>query len=312
MVQTPMRQSAAFWPGGARQMEGQFHWNVPFPPFVYLNELLLTLFPAEVNAMPAWFSKVFNREDARDARAPAETAVPPPVQAVPEQKETPRRTVYALVLSAGSTASAPDGALRIKARILEGAAECTFHFDRPLLDGYSFQTSDRDTAFGCAPLAAVLYDLDDGIQGVLIHGTNLTAYGLPRDETAWLSFARRAGSAMREHLQRGAAVVLPEVLAQIPPEEEIRARLQEVIDREINPGIASHSGIITLERVEGNTAYITMGGGCQGCAASSITLRQGVEQAFRNAVPLLGALLDETDHNAGVNPFFSELPPGLG
>jgi Fe-S cluster biogenesis protein NfuA len=55
-----------------------------------------------------------------------------------------------------------------------------------------------------------------------------------------------------------------------------------------------------------------MGGGCQGCAASSITLRQGVEQSFRAAVPHLGALLDETDHTAGANPFFTELPVGMG
>jgi Fe-S cluster biogenesis protein NfuA len=97
----------------------------------------------------------------------------------------------------------------------------------------------------------------------------------------------------------------------MPSEEEIRDALQGVIDREINPGIASHSGVIKLNRVVGNTAYITMGGGCQGCAASKITLRSGVERSFRQAVPALGALLDETDHAAGVNPFFQELPSGM-
>jgi Fe-S cluster biogenesis protein NfuA len=55
-----------------------------------------------------------------------------------------------------------------------------------------------------------------------------------------------------------------------------------------------------------------MGGGCQGCAASSITLRSGVEGMFREVMPHLGALLDETDHEAGSNPFFKELPAGMG
>ena len=88
--------------------------------------------------------------------------------------------------------------------------------------------------------------------------------------------------------------------------------LQRVIDEEINPGIASHSGVITLNRVNGNTIYITMGGGCQGCAASSVTLRSGVEGSFRKEVPQLGAVLDETDHQSGVNPFFREMPAGMG
>jgi len=88
--------------------------------------------------------------------------------------------------------------------------------------------------------------------------------------------------------------------------------LQKVVDEQLNPGIAAHSGVITLNRVEGNTAYITMGGGCQGCAASTITLRNGIEGAFRDAVPEVGAILDETDHTAGTNPFFRELPAGMG
>ena len=54
-----------------------------------------------------------------------------------------------------------------------------------------------------------------------------------------------------------------------------------------------------------------MGGGCQGCAASSVTLRQGVHAAFRKASPYLGSILDETDHSAGKNPFFNQLPPGM-
>jgi Fe-S cluster biogenesis protein NfuA len=84
-----------------------------------------------------------------------------------------------------------------------------------------------------------------------------------------------------------------------------------VIDLEINPGIAAHSGVITLERVIGNTAFIKMGGGCQGCAASTITLREGVHKAFRDAAPQVGAILDETDHTAGSNPFYRNLPAGM-
>jgi Fe-S cluster biogenesis protein NfuA len=69
--------------------------------------------------------------------------------------------------------------------------------------------------------------------------------------------------------------------------------------------------MVTLERVEGNTIFLTMGGGCQGCAASSITLRQGIHTTFRRAVPQIGAIYDETDHTAGTNPYFTQLPAGM-
>jgi Fe-S cluster biogenesis protein NfuA len=97
----------------------------------------------------------------------------------------------------------------------------------------------------------------------------------------------------------------------MPEEEIIRRKIQTVLDLEVNPGIAAHSGIVSLERVEGNTVYITMGGGCQGCAASTITLRHGIHTAFRRAVPEIGAIYDETDHAAGVNPYFTKLPAGM-
>ncbi|MFP4173885.1 MAG: NifU family protein, partial [Candidatus Hydrogenedentota bacterium] len=79
----------------------------------------------------------------------------------------------------------------------------------------------------------------------------------------------------------------------------------------VNPSIAGHGGAITLERVEGNTVHIQMLGGCQGCAASSITLKQGIHRAFREVAPQVGAIFDETDHASGTNPYFKELPPEM-
>jgi hypothetical protein len=36
-----------------------------------------------------------------------------------------------------------------------------------------------------------------------------------------------------------------------------------------------------------------------------LTLKQGIHTSFRTAVPKVGAIFDETDHTAGLNPFFS-------
>ena len=87
-------------------------------------------------------------------------------------------------------------------------------------------------------------------------------------------------------------------------QDPIARAVQDVIDRQINPGVGSHGGQVTLVDVRDGTAYMRFGGGCQGCAAVDVTLRQGVETAIRNAVPSVTAIVDVTDHRAGENPYY--------
>ena len=264
--------------------------------------------------MPSWFSKVFKTEsETDDERSPLTTTQVAYNEEDDEleQDPAPRRVVNAPILTDAGGAGNQDGEIAIKARMEPRANACVFMADRPLLKGLSFWAPDPEVAYAHSPLASSIFDLG-GIATVLIHETTMTVSRDGTDFSPWEDFAKRVGDQLRAHLRSGLPVLDPSYQDAIPSEEEIRTQLQRVIDEEINPGIASHSGVITLNRVTGNTVYITMGGGCQGCAASSITLRSGVEGAFRTAVPTLGAVLDETDHMSGTNPFFSQLPAGMG
>ena len=49
-----------------------------------------------------------------------------------------------------------------------------------------------------------------------------------------------------------------------------------------------------------------MGGGCQGCTASSITLKQGVESYIVAKVEGVNEIVDMTDHTEGENPYYTE------
>ena len=80
--------------------------------------------------------------------------------------------------------------------------------------------------------------------------------------------------------------------------------VQEVIDNQINPGVASHGGNVTLLDVKGDTAYIALGGGCQGCGMADVTLKQGIEVMIKEAVPQIAHIIDSTDHANGSNPFY--------
>ena len=87
-------------------------------------------------------------------------------------------------------------------------------------------------------------------------------------------------------------------------QDPVARAVQDVLDRQINPGVGSHGGMVTLVDVKDGTAYMRFGGGCQGCAAVDVTLKRGVETAIRSSVPSISAIVDVTDHDAGVNPYY--------
>ena len=82
--------------------------------------------------------------------------------------------------------------------------------------------------------------------------------------------------------------------------------IQALIEDQINPALASHGGYVVLHSVEQNKVFLEMGGGCQGCAMSYQTLKEGIEGAIKDAVPSIQAVVDVTDHNQGDNPFYKK------
>ena len=100
--------------------------------------------------------------------------------------------------------------------------------------------------------------------------------------------------------------VPPEVLA-MGIEGPLAQRVVAVLEQAVNPSIASHGGradLVALNEEDG-IAYLRLSGGCQGCAMSQMTLRQGIESALLEGVPELTRVLDVTDHGSGENPFYS-------
>ncbi len=73
----------------------------------------------------------------------------------------------------------------------------------------------------------------------------------------------------------------------------------------INPALASHGGFAELVGVEDDKVFVTMGGGCQGCALSAATLREGITKAILEAIPEISEVIDTTDHDLGENPYYS-------
>ena len=67
---------------------------------------------------------------------------------------------------------------------------------------------------------------------------------------------------------------------------------------EVNPGLAAHGGNVSLrELTEDGYAVLECGGGCQGCSAVDMTLKQGVEKTLMEKIPELKGVRDVTDHS---------------
>jgi len=274
--------------------------------------------------MPSWFDKVFSGGAGKTkagAKPPEEKVqLRNPILDDPEFQEEqakprperakPRRVIEPTILADDAKAVSSGDELRIKAKPAADGRSCTVYIDRPLLERHSAWFTSPSAAFGNSPLAESIFEIG-GIESVQIHGGTILVTRDPYVKESWADTSKEIATRIRGHFGKGAAIVTDAFLSGLPAEKDIQDKLQVVIDTEVNPGIAAHSGSISLERVEANTVFIRMMGGCQGCAASAVTLKQGIFQSFREAVPQVGAILDVTEHAAGTNPYYTSLPAGM-
>ncbi|MGE4160029.1 MAG: NifU family protein, partial [Planctomycetota bacterium] len=164
---------------------------------------------------------------------------------------------------------------------------------------------DRAPAAEESPLVAALFSADADVESVLLDGPRVVITRKAKYNRDWKPLAQTVGVALRAQLESGQSVLSEALKAKRLTDDEIRQRIQMVIDNEVNPGVAGHGGQVSIVKIENNAVTVNMGGGCQGCSSAAVTLKGGIERSFRQAVPTLGALHDATDHSAGTNPFFT-------
>ena len=194
--------------------------------------------------------------------------------------------------------------MRIQASVGSLGKECEFAVNKVLLSGFSWLVEGRDQR-NESSLADRIFEIEE-VNRVMIRDSFVVVHTKSMDDDVWRQKAQEIGAMIRAHLDEGKPAVSDDIMKMIPPEDDFKDRVEKLIEDEINPGIAGHSGECVLNKVVGNTIYITMGGGCQGCSAAGQTLKYGIDKTFREQIPYLGAVVDTTDHAAGTNPYFSE------
>ena len=193
--------------------------------------------------------------------------------------------------------------IRIRGEPTADPQKCRFVLDSEVLSRASVSfTSESDTEK--APLAKRLLDLPY-IAGVNISGQVVTLTG--DNIESWPAVGKEIGGVIRKQIKSGEPAVTEEVMS--AGNSVLFDQVNELIRNDVNPSIASHGGIITLHSVKDGKAYVTMGGGCQGCSASSVTLKQGVESYIVAKVDEINEIVDLTNHSEGVNPYYTQPLP---
>ncbi len=180
---------------------------------------------------------------------------------------------------------------------------CQFIVSRSLHPGGPFFFRNKERAAG-SPLGELLFALP-GVANVLIAENVLT---LCKEPTAsWSGLKAAIGTAIRTQLLTGIPAILEmhfQTGTQGRSDAELNTVVQELLDKQVNKSIANHGGKISIVEVRQRKLFITMSGGCQGCASSQVTLRQGFEVMLKRVAPEIEEIVDTTNHAAGTQPFY--------
>lgn len=93
-------------------------------------------------------------------------------------------------------------------------------------------------------------------------------------------------------------------MPQVREDSPVEDKINYVLYNEINPGLAAHGGVVSLEEMVEGVAVLQFGGGCQGCGMVDVTLKEGVERTLMERVPELAGVRDVTDHSDRSNAYY--------
>ena len=173
-----------------------------------------------------------------------------------------------------------------------------FVLETPIKEG----SSCRIEASRNVPLGQALFALH-GIDRVEVNGA--TIWVKKQTDANWETLKPGIAEAIRAVLDSTDAPLGECAPEDTTPDKTLAEAVEKLLNQQVNPAVAAHGGHISAEKVERGTVYLRMSGGCQGCAASAATLREGVERMLRAALPQIVQIVDVTDHEAGKNPFYA-------
>ena len=160
-----------------------------------------------------------------------------------------------------------------------------YSVNRQLLERGAVNFPKREDADRKSPLAAKLFGIE-GISGVMIGKDFVTV--TKTEEGDWDVVHKSSSQIIQSHLERQEVVVKEDAMnaeAHKGGTSEIENKIRQILDAEIRPAVAMDGGDITFEKFENGTVYLYLQGSCSGCPSSTMTLKVGIENRLKEAIP---------------------------
>jgi Fe-S cluster biogenesis protein NfuA len=84
--------------------------------------------------------------------------------------------------------------------------------------------------------------------------------------------------------------------------------IKQILETYVQPAVAGHGGVVNYLDYNDGVVTLEMSGACSGCAMSSMTLKQGIENTLTNMIPEVTTVVGVDDLNSGVDPYMTEDP----
>lgn len=153
-----------------------------------------------------------------------------------------------------------------------------------LQDGISFDYPDKSSA-GNSALAQALFDLPH-VERVFFMSNFVTV--TKSESVDWIEIQDEIRDTIKSYLEAEKPLIDQE-LDKDPlfdeNDSEIVKKIKGILDEYIRPAVEQDGGAITFAAFEEGTVKVELQGSCSGCPASTVTLKQGIENLLKTMLP---------------------------
>jgi Fe-S cluster biogenesis protein NfuA len=150
-------------------------------------------------------------------------------------------------------------------------------------DGMSFDFPNAESAKE-APLALELFKYPF-VNRVFYMSNFVTV--TKNEDVQWIEVQDTIKNHIKKFLEEGKLILdskAPEMVNAESDSETVK-KIKSILDEYIKPAVEQDGGAITFHSFINGVVTVTLQGSCSGCPSSTITLKAGIENLFKNMMP---------------------------
>jgi Fe-S cluster biogenesis protein NfuA len=184
-------------------------------------------------------------------------------------------------------------AVNIYAESTPNASAMKFVCDIPLLDKeYNLEFDSMEDSMNISPLATEIFKFPF-VKSVHIRPFFITV--IKNDVATWDDITLHLREVIRDFIRMGIPAInsdedLPKTQKEdliITPEtnDETSQKIIQILDEYVRPAVESDGGTIQFRSFREGVVKVGLGGSCNGCPSTTVTLKGGVENLLKQILP---------------------------